>query len=306
MKTQFRKMAVRLGLTMPGRRVALALAFAVMTILAASATAAPLKIACVGDSITAGYELSSLEKYPARLQWLLGTNFVVRNYGVGGRTLLKNGDFPYWTTSEYTLSRNWGPDVVIIQLGTNDTLTNNWVYGANFMSDYEEFIVSFQTLPSQPRVILCTPPPIYGSEYPAEAGGVATNIAPAVRSLAAQFNLALIDYHIGLAGHAEWFPDALHPNTRGTAVMAALAHDAVRGIAVPPPTSLNVARGPNNRAIVTWPADAAGLVLQTASQVADTNGWTVADSIPYSDGNFLRATNTVGTTRFFRLWQPSR
>ena len=317
MKTELRKLAAALlqtfsrgattGVTMLRRRVALIFTFAVMTILAVSATAAPLKIACIGDSITAFAWLgdSSIESYPARLQALLGTNYTVRNYGVGGCTVLKSGDFPYWNRSEYTLSRNWGPDVVIIKLGSNDSSPNNWVYGTNFVSDYEEFIASYKTLPSQPRVILCTPAPIYNNAYP-EAGGVATNIVPAVRNLAARLGLETIDYHIQLAGHREWFPDDVHANTRGTAVMAAIAHDAIRGIAAQPPTSLNAARSANNRAIITWPADAAGLVLQTTTQVADTNGWTVADSIPYTDGTLLRATNTVSAIRFFRLWQPLR
>lgn len=63
-----------------------------------SLTAAPIKIACAGDSITEGAGLSnpSTQSYPARLQKLLGTNYNVRNFGGSGRTLLKKGDFPYW------------------------------------------------------------------------------------------------------------------------------------------------------------------------------------------------------------------
>lgn len=46
---------------------------------------------------------------------------MVRNYGVSGRTLPKKGDYPYWKEAAYNQSRNWGPDVVIIRLGTNDS-----------------------------------------------------------------------------------------------------------------------------------------------------------------------------------------
>src|SRR6478609_560461 len=74
------------------------------------AAAAPNKIACVGDSITEGSGLSSpsTESYPARLQKLLGTNYNVRNFGVSGRTLLKQGDFPYWKEAAFTNSRTFG------------------------------------------------------------------------------------------------------------------------------------------------------------------------------------------------------
>src|SRR5690348_3809700 len=96
-----------------------------------------LKIACIGDSITMGSGLANpaVESYPGRLQRLLGTNYVVRNYGLSGRTLLKEGDFPYWTESAFTQSKNWAPDIVIIQLGTNDSKPQNWKYGTNFVSE---------------------------------------------------------------------------------------------------------------------------------------------------------------------------
>src|SRR5215212_6867855 len=96
----------------------------VVLLLAVSALGVtpPVKVACVGDSITEGTGLASpaTESYPARLQKLLGTNYNVRNFGVSGRTLLKQGDFPYWKEAAFTNSRNFGPNIVIIQLGTND------------------------------------------------------------------------------------------------------------------------------------------------------------------------------------------
>src|SRR6266567_5306540 len=81
--------------------------------------AAPMKIACIGDSITEGAGLSNpaVESYPARLQRLLGANALVRNFGVSGRTLLKEGDFPYWKELFFKQSHDWQPDLVIIQLG---------------------------------------------------------------------------------------------------------------------------------------------------------------------------------------------
>ena len=43
----------------------------------------PVKVACVGDSITAGYLSSCGLNYPNQLQSLLGDGFAVSNYGVG-------------------------------------------------------------------------------------------------------------------------------------------------------------------------------------------------------------------------------
>jgi len=271
-------------------------------------TNAPPKIACIGDSITEGSGLNSpgTEAYPARVQRLLGTNYVVRNYGVSGRTLLKKGDFPYWKESAYVQSRNWGPDIVTIKLGTNDSKPYNWRYGTNFVAELEEFIVSYQSLPSHPRVILCTPAPVYAKgAFDISPGVIATNIAPAVRELAARLGLEVIDFHTRLAGHGEWFPDTVHPNTRGAAVMAAITRNALLRVTdPPPPMTLGIGSISPTRAVISWPGEGAGLVLQAATRLGLTNSWTVSDYIPINDGTTLRFTNTVNVPRYFRLWQP--
>src|SRR5688500_19400804 len=107
----------------------------VFVLVGCVSVAAQVKVACVGDSITEGSGLSNpaVESYPARLQRLLGTNYMVRNFGVSGRTLLRQGDLPYWREVAFTNSQNFGPDIVIIQLRTNESKPNNWRYGTNFV-----------------------------------------------------------------------------------------------------------------------------------------------------------------------------
>jgi acyl-CoA thioesterase-1 len=199
-----------------------------------SVSADPIKIACIGDSITEGSGLSSpaTQSYPARLQKLLGTNYIVKNFGVSGRTLLKKGDFPYWKEAAYTNSHTLSPDIVIIQLGTNDSKPQNWRYGTNFVSDYNDLIASYAGLTSAPRIYLCTPCPVYANgAYDIRPGIVATNIAPLVRQIAASHSLPVIELQTRMAAHAELFPDTAHPNSRGMAVMGAVMFSALR----PPP-----------------------------------------------------------------------
>ena len=59
---------------------------------------APIKIACVGDSITAGAHASNASMaYPEQLQRLLDpTMYAVTNLGACGSTMQKKGDSPYW------------------------------------------------------------------------------------------------------------------------------------------------------------------------------------------------------------------
>lgn len=59
-----------------------------------SASPMPVRVACVGDSITFGTGADPGKSYPSQLQALLGSGWQVKNFGVGGRTLLRKGGPP--------------------------------------------------------------------------------------------------------------------------------------------------------------------------------------------------------------------
>ena len=56
----------------------------------------PVKVACVGNSITYGYGIADREtnSYPAQLQRMLGDGSLVGNFGKSGATLLRRGHRP--------------------------------------------------------------------------------------------------------------------------------------------------------------------------------------------------------------------
>ena len=66
-----------------------------LTVASVHAEDGKIVVACVGDSITfgAGTKKPATDSYPAQLAGLLGEKFDVKNFGVSGSTLLKNGDF---------------------------------------------------------------------------------------------------------------------------------------------------------------------------------------------------------------------
>ena len=81
------------------------------------------KVSCVGNSITYGYGLSnpSTQSYPSQMQALLGTSsWIVGNFGVSARTMLKKGDLPYWNEQAFANAKAYLPNLVMIELGTND------------------------------------------------------------------------------------------------------------------------------------------------------------------------------------------
>src|ERR1043165_8271897 len=79
----------------------------------------PIRVACVGDSITYGYGIKDREhdSYPAQLGSLLGKKWEVQNFGVNGATALKKGTRSYSEQKSFQDALLFKPDVVVIQLG---------------------------------------------------------------------------------------------------------------------------------------------------------------------------------------------
>jgi lysophospholipase L1-like esterase len=108
-----------------------------VALCAESSAVAATKVACVGDSITAGSGTSGpAAAYPSVLGTKLGAPYQVGNFGVSGATLLTGGDNPYVRSSPYPSSGAFLPDVVVIMLGTNDSKPQNWSQKAAFDGDY--------------------------------------------------------------------------------------------------------------------------------------------------------------------------
>ncbi len=225
----------------PGRKLSLALqviifSFACLagTMSSAKAADVPLRVACVGDSITFGAHLKNpqLESYPAVLGQMLGAGFDVRNFGVGGATLLKKGDKPYFKQSDYTNSLAYKPDIVVILLGTNDSkhrgagslnsdnAVNNWQYKENFVSDYEYLISQFRSANPDVRVFVGLPTPCFPGSWGINNSTIQKEIIPLIREVSFKTKAKIIDLISPLAGRRELFPDTVHPNAEGAKLIA--------------------------------------------------------------------------------------
>lgn len=181
------------------------------------------RVACVGDSITYGFGIEdrALQSYPAQLQHLLGEQWGVGNFGKNGATVLKQGHAPYWKTSQFKAAKQFMPDLVVIQLGTNDTRPQNiGKYRSEFVADYVELIRTFQNLDSKPTVWICIPVPIY-TEHKGMTNDVLTNeIIPLITKVAIQSGVDVIDLNTALSDKKALFPDGVHPNAQGAGLIA--------------------------------------------------------------------------------------
>ncbi len=214
-----------------------ALAAAPMTPIKPGDYKAPVKVACIGDSITQGSGAGPGKSYPAQLQELLGAEWKVGNFGVSGRTLLKKGDHPYWKEKAYQDALKSEPDVVIIMLGTNDTKPQNWAHEKEFVADYTELVNSFQGLASEPRIYVCRPCPV---PDPGNFGINDKNLQEWIKridQLAEEMSLGVIDMHKALADKPKLLPDRVHPNAEGAGEMAKAAYTALTGKPAPVPAA---------------------------------------------------------------------
>ena len=188
-----------------------------------------IRIACVGDSITYGAGIKDRQNfnYPLVLGKSLGKKFDVRNFGVSGATMLKNGDYSYWERPAFKQATDFNPHVVVIKLGTNDTKPQNWKYSEEYVLDYEAMIDHFSSLPAKPKIWLCSPAPVYQTRWGISEEIVVGGVIPKVRDLATRKGLPIIDMHSVLSNKPEMFPDKIHPNASGAKEMADAVMSAI-------------------------------------------------------------------------------
>lgn len=193
-------------------------------------TATPIRVACVGDSITFGSGVADREtnSYPAVLGRLLGEGYEVRNFGVGGATLQKGGDKPYWTTDAFKSVSDFEPQIVIIKLGTNDTKPQNWHGPEPYKIDLHALANHFAALETKPRIFLCTPVPVHRDNFGIRESVVRDEVVPTVKSVAEARDLPVIDLYAALQDAGKNFPDGVHPNAAGAKVIAETVAAAVK------------------------------------------------------------------------------
>ena len=197
-----------------------------------------LHVACVGDSVTYGCTLPFffLNRYPAVLQRLMGSDTQVAAFGVNDRTLQTTGNKPFRKEPAFRQSREFRPEIVVILFGTNDSKDSNWISPEAFRQQYAELIAEYRRTESRPRIVLCTPPCAF---KPINRFFCITNdakldripeIVNAVKSVAEAEGVELVDLYAITAGRRELFgPDGLHPSVSGAKAIAEEVFRTLRG-----------------------------------------------------------------------------
>lgn len=223
----------------------LCLALSTAAALAADPTPAPspdaVRIACIGDTIT------DMSNYPKVIAQYLAADYPlakyhakaydVRNFGVPDTTVVLT-EKPWIKTPKADDAKAFLPQIVIIEIGTQDTQKGrNWNAVATFPAEYKNLVNAFATLPSKPKIYVCLPPPIYGTDgWGMSEENLVSTIIPDIRQVAKELDLPVIDLHTALGNRPDLFDHSVHPTGDARKYIAAAVYTTVFGI--DPPGSL--------------------------------------------------------------------
>jgi lysophospholipase L1-like esterase len=200
-------------------------------------------VACVGDSITAGFGFVGVkDSYPAHLQALMGKGCDVQNFGVSATTLVSEGDYPYTGRPQYKAALDFRPEVLVVMLGTNDTkhpndgsldatnASDNWRFRDKFVGEYEALIASFRRANPAVRVYVCLPPPANPGRWGINGKTILNGLIPLVKRVAKEAHANLIDLYTPFKNKPQLIQaDTVHPNVQGNEVIASIVGQALSG-----------------------------------------------------------------------------
>jgi acyl-CoA thioesterase-1 len=198
------------------------IALAVITFSLQPVSADPIKIVCIGDSITFGARVKdrAINAYPAQLQSLLGTTHKVHNCGTSG--IQMQNYLNRWADKITAIQ----PDIVTIKLGTNDTKSrdftnpdNKEIFDKNYRDASLKLLDFLNGLKSKPKIYLCYPVPVFKSMGKINEKSIVEDIIPALTAIAKEKDLPIIDLYKALEGKGNLVPDGVHPGAEGQTIL---------------------------------------------------------------------------------------
>jgi lysophospholipase L1-like esterase len=177
---------------------------------------------------------AATESYPAWLQEMLGSGYSVKNFGLGGATMIRNGAPNVFR--ELPDVAVFQPQIAIVNFGINDTRSRDvtfWSHFDEFSADAKAALTELLDLPSQPFVLLCLPTAIFADlpgqaqehkEINGERLPRLVQVRAKLREIAASFagrRIAVVDLFAATEKHPENAdPDGVHLNAAGYRLLA--------------------------------------------------------------------------------------
>lgn len=178
------------------------------------------RIACVGDSLTAGHYWAN-ESYPTKLSGVVDTDFEVGNYGVNGISITGFGgswndpEMRYIKQDVYTNSVRYNPDIFAIMLGTNDA--TGWANAEATFDEYYHILLNsyIEQFPLAKFIMMVSPPTKDGNQFSIPNQTIKDEINPRQRELAEEYDFELLDLREEFEEVSDYEARYLRPNNDG-------------------------------------------------------------------------------------------
>ena len=194
---------------------------AIFSVVETSVQGKPIRVACIGDSITQG------SGYPSKLDELLGPNYTVANFGVCGTTVSTSSTKPYVDQTEFQEAIAYHPDIVVIMLGTNDANSDIAQNETSFETDYSQIISAFEQLQGRQLIWVVKSPPIFTSNPSYNNTYLESTVLPQIDKVADLMKLPTVDMYNAFGNHSDYFMDGVHPDSDGASLIASHVYDAI-------------------------------------------------------------------------------
>ena len=201
-------------------------------------SARPAKLVILGDSISTGVGASDPSKrYSTRILHALSQtepNFQEVNLAISGSSLVDTA-WPRAGASAYPhlikKTIDDAPDILLIQHGTNDNTLGH--SAGEFLWAYRQTVREIKLACPQTRIVCMTICPAWGVERCDDAWLQRVNVG--IQEIGARENVLVAQTYLKLRHRKELFPDGVHPNDQGHAIIAesvleALARNQVQTV----------------------------------------------------------------------------
>src|SRR5438045_2287326 len=196
-----------------------------MCALASRASAAPIRVACVGEHTVHSDKLQRSQEWPKMMGDKLGPGYDVQNFGDCCASVLldypvQHANHPYIKPYDrpaykpgFHESIAFMPEVVIIgpwgkhDWEMSDILYNGVLPPDKFLADYDTLVKTYLDLPNKPKVFVSLPIPF---PMGTPKVGLIDTILAATQTVASKYHLPVIDLYHPFLGHPELFKDITH------------------------------------------------------------------------------------------------
>ena len=190
-----------------------------------------VNIACIGNGVTYGVGVENRVKnnFPQQLQYLLGANYKVTNFGVVNAPLLNSGINGYSKSVVFNKSHDLNPNIIFVELGLDEIKVSDTSVIANFTNTLDNIIQSYANLSSRPRIVLLLPLPIFLKDSSLlDNSFVKNKIIPKIQKIAYEKNLEVLDLFSMFIDREDLFLDKVHPSSLGGTLISKRLYELVK------------------------------------------------------------------------------